>query len=92
MSLVAVTKDHLQASRMKTLAQEGKIDRSSYLKKWQRSDATKVLMVERLIALAFFPIAVFWALLTLSLSIGLSICLILFRGLSAVQAKLQAKL
>jgi hypothetical protein len=84
MSQVAVNGDNLKLKRKKTLAQERKINRTGDFKKWQMSDATKTLMIERIIAVAFVPIAFFWSLILSFLGIGLTMCLILFKILSKI--------
>lgn len=87
MSLVGVHKDYLEKERLITLEQERRIDHSSHLKKWQLSDATSVLFLEKIIGLLFLPVAIFWGFITLSISLGVGMTLLVFRGLNSLYKK-----
>ena len=84
MSQAAVTKDNLAPLRKKSLTQEQIIDKTTWLKKWQRSDATKTLFAEKILALVFLPLAALWTLLTSVILFSLSVCLFIFKNLAKV--------
>ena len=50
MSQVVICQDSLSPRRNESLEQEKAIDTANGLSKWQESDATKTLMIERVIA------------------------------------------
>ena len=81
MSLIGSAQDPLHHKRRQSMQQEAKIDRHTWLASWQRSDATKPLMIERLFGLAVLPLALAWAFILACFSIGLGVCLALFRFL-----------
>lgn len=95
MSQVVVCEDNFSSERRKSLAQEKKITKDDGFSKWQRSDVTKTLMIERLIALLFAPIALFWALLLTCAGVAFALCLLVFKvfskGIGFVMKKGQAQ-
>lgn len=84
MSNVGVTTDRFEAKRNITLGQERKIAKEDRYRGWRKSDATKVLLIERAVGFAAVPVLVFWAVLMTALSIGLGFCLLLFRGMTSL--------
>ena len=79
MSQVVVCQDSLGSKRQDSLAQESKIDKDSATTKWQRSDVTKTLMIERVIALLFAPIVLLWALLLFCMGLAFALSLFVFK-------------
>jgi hypothetical protein len=65
----------------KVSQQEKNIDTESCLNTWKKSDATKTLKIEKIIALLAFPIVLFWAMLLAFLAFGVFICLVCFKAL-----------
>ena len=84
MSNVAVTKDKYSAKRSVTLEQERKIRRGIQNKPWTKSDATQVLLIERIAGVAALPIVALWTFFAGALSLSLGALLLLFRALGAL--------
>ncbi len=84
MSQAAVMKDNLASLRKKSLTQEQIIDKTTWLKKWQRSDATKTLFIEKILALVFLPLAILWTLLISVILFGMGVCLFVFRSMARI--------
>ena len=79
-SLIGVPKDQAR-ERSLSLAREKKIDREIWLRPWLKSDATKVLVIERMIGFAAVPLLIFWSFLLFSLALGLALVLAIFKVL-----------
>ncbi len=84
MSQVVVCQDSLESKRIESLKQEKKITLNKDFSYWQRSDATKTLLVERLIVILFTPVVLFWSLLLFSAGAALAFSLLLFKVLGQV--------
>ena len=82
MSLIGSTRDALQNVRKQSILQERRIDRNGEFAHWRKSDATRVSIVERGMALASIPVVFLWGLLLIVLSIGIGFSLLIFRILS----------
>lgn len=78
MSQIASTKDQLTVLRQRSAKQEDQILREIRIVSWQKSDATKVLLAERVIGILALPVLLFWAFILTTLSIGLAISLAIF--------------
>lgn len=81
MSQVVNNKDQLLPARNRTLAEEQKILKAPFIKKWQKAGATQALTVEKLIGVAFLPIAVCWAILMAFLSVSMTVAAGCLRGI-----------
>ena len=79
MSQVIQCKDSHSKKREKSRLKEKQIDRNPQLKKWQRTDVTKTLTIEKVIGIIFLPIAFFWALIAALMTIGSSLALLSFK-------------
>ena len=84
MSQVVITEDCFKKKREKSFQEEKKIDISSAFTTWQEGDVTKTLFIEKIIALALTPIAIFWLLLFVFFSIGVSAGLFVFKTLEKI--------
>jgi hypothetical protein len=84
MSQIASNKDEFENLRQESAEREAEIDRTSNIKQWQASDATKTLVFERFLGLAAFPLGVVWLCVFLFLAVGLALCLALFRVLAQI--------
>lgn len=89
MSQVVICQDSLSPKRKESLEQEKAIDTAHGLSQWQGSDATKTLMVERLIAVLFAPVVLFWILLLFFAGVALAVSLFTFKCLSKMTAILK---
>ena len=79
MSQVVVCQDNLSPKREKSLEQEKKIETADALAKWQRSDATRTLLIERVFVILFAPLVLFWALLLSCIGVTFAFVLAFFK-------------
>jgi hypothetical protein len=84
MSQVVVCQDSFGSKRTESLKQEKKITLNEDFSQWQRSDATKTLLIERLIVILFAPVVLFWSLLLFSAGASLAFSLLLFKVLGNI--------
>ena len=78
-----VTRDHRQDKKFdQTCKQEKNITIHPNPPTWILSDATKTLMIERIIALISAPLWLFFLAIFVVMSLGVCLCLALFRLLS----------
>lgn len=89
MSQVVVCQDSFSSKRKASLGQEENITTDDALGKWQRSDATKTLMIERVIAVLFAPIVFLWVFLLSFMGVAFAVSLSLFKLLSKVMTGLK---
>ena len=55
--------------------EEQAIDTESCVRGWRKSDVTKTLLIEKIIALLVAPIMIIWAMLFACMSVGILLCL-----------------
>ncbi|MBI2602003.1 MAG: hypothetical protein HYW48_03015 [Deltaproteobacteria bacterium] len=79
MSQISSVKDQFDSIRQRSAAQENQILREIRIESWQKSDATKVLMAERVIGILALPVLFLWALILMALSIGVALSLAVFQ-------------
>lgn len=84
MSQVVVCQDSFGSKRTESLKQEKNIRLNESFSHWQRSDATKTLLVERLIVLLFAPVVLFWSLLLFGAGASVAFSLFVFKTLARV--------
>lgn len=84
MSLIGSRRNGHQGVYGQSLAQERRINRSGSFKRWQMSDATQVLLPEKVIGVMALPILAFWVFLFGFFSFGIATCLGLFQVMSRV--------
>lgn len=79
MSQVIIPHDVLQRARDRTHLEEKKILRMELPPRWVMSDVTQTRVIEKLLGLLCLPLVGCWAFLLACASIGLALCLGLFR-------------
>lgn len=89
MSQVVVCQDSFGSKRANSLEQEKSITKDDSFTKWQRSDVTKTLMIERFIVVLLAPIVFFWSLLLFGAGLAMSVCLFLFKVLGRITSFLK---